>query len=310
MTINPDIVGIDISKLHLDVSDPRRGHVEHFANSAAAAAELAARFAAAGQRVVFEATGAYDRQLCLALHAAGVTFFRVNPGQARDFARAAGYLAKTDAVDARMLAAMGRALELRPAKPVEPDRDSLARLHKRRDQLVAMRSQERTRRRGEFDAQMLDSIDQHLRWLDDQVRELDRRIRQLIAASPGLAEAERRLRSVPGIGPVAAATLLALAPELGERSSKAIAALAGLAPFNADSGQKRGQRMIRGGRKRIRDALYMAAVSASRCNNRFAAFYRSLRAANKPAKLALIAVARKLLVTLNAIMRDQTTFQT
>lgn len=245
----------------------------------------------------------------MALQTAGVTFFRVNPGQARDFARAAGYLAKTDAVDARMLAVMGRALELRPAEPLQPDREQLARLHKRRDQLVAMRSQERTRRRGEIDPETASSIDQHLGWLDQQVHELDRRIRQLIAASPGLAQAERRLRSVPGIGPVAAATLLALAPELGARSSKAIAALAGLAPFNADSGQKRGKRIIRGGRKRIRDALYMAAVSASRCNNRFAAFYRSLRAANKPAKLALIAVARKLLVTINAIVRDQTAFQ-
>lgn len=309
MTINPDVVGIDISKLRLDVFDPPHGHGERFINNAETAADLAARFAAAGQRVIFEATGTYDRQLRLALQAAGVTFFRVNPGQARDFARAAGYLAKTDAVDARMLAVMGRALELRPAEPLQPDREQLARLHKRRDQLVAMRSQERTRRRGEIDPETASSIDQHLGWLDQQVRELDRRIRQLIASSPGLAEAERRLRSVPGIGPVAAATLLALAPELGARSSKAIAALAGLAPFNADSGQKRGKRIIRGGRKRIRDALYMAAVSASRCNNRFAAFYRSLRAANKPAKLALIAVARKLLVTINAIVRDQTAFQ-
>lgn len=309
MEIHPDCVGIDISKLHLDVFDGRHGRVERFGNNADAAADLAARFAAAGQRVVFEATGAYDRPLRIALQAAGVVFSRVNPGQARDFARAAGYLAKTDAVDARMLAAMGRALELRSAEPIQPDREHLLRLHRRRHQLVALRAQERTRRRGELDPETADSIDGHLRWLDEQVRELDRRIRRLIAGSESLAQAERRLRSIPGIGPVAAATLLALAPELGARSPKAIAALAGLAPFNADSGQKRGQRSIRGGRKRIRDALYMAAVAACRSNTRFAAFYRTLRAANKPPKLALIAVARKLLLATNAIMRDQTVFQ-
>ncbi|WAC59752.1 IS110 family transposase [Brevundimonas sp. SL130] len=310
MNIAPGIVGIDISKRFLDVFDPRIGRPERVANTEPEIQVLALRLAASGDRAVFEATGVYDRILRRALESAGVGFSRVDPSRARAFARAAGFLAKTDAVDARMLAAMGQALQPRLEEVVAPARERLAGLNARRDQLVAMRAQERNRRaehRDDPDIQA--SLDQHLDWLDAQVRDLDARIRRLIAADLELRQAEQHLRSVPGVGPVAAATLLARVPELGRRSPKAIAALVGLAPFNADSGARRGHRAIRGGRKRVRDALYMSAVTAARSNTVFSTFYSRLRDAGKPPKVALVAVARKLLTTLNAIARTQTPFK-
>lgn len=304
MIINPGIVGIDISKHRLDVFDPAIGRSEPAANTAEAVTALAARLAAAGVSVIFEATGAYDKLLRQALAAAGVTFKRVNPGRARAFARAAGFLAKTDPVDARMLAVMGQSLQLAAEPPREPERERLALLHKRRDQLVAARKQERTRLNECDDGEIAASLEQHIAWLDRQIAGLQTRIAELIKASPVLSATARLLRSVPGIGPVNVATLLALAPELGHRSPKRIAALGGLAPFNADSGRFRGKRAIRGGRKRLRDALYIAAVVASRSKGRFGAFYRALRKAGKAPKQAFIALARKILVTLNAIARD------
>lgn len=310
MTIAPVVIGIDVSKHHLDLFDFARARAEQCPNSCEAVAALAARFAAVDAFVVFEATGCYDRQLRLALAAVGVRFARVNPRRARDFARAAGFLAKTDRLDARMLAAMGQALghQMLGASQAPADRERLALLHKRRDQLVAIRQQERTRLSECCNAEIAADIEQHVAWLDTRVRAIEARIRDCIAASRELARAEALLRSVPGIGPVAAASLLACAPELGQRSAKSMAALAGLAPLNADSGLRHGRRRIRAGRKRIRDALYMAALAAVRCSPRFGDFHRHLSAAGKPPKLALIAVARKLLVTANAVLRDQVAF--
>ena len=310
MIINPGVVGIDISKHHLDIFDGAVGRPERVSNDPQAAAALAARFAGADAFVLFEATGSYDLALRRAFEAASVAFARVNPARARDFARAAGFLAKTDRIDARMLAIMAQSLRPRAQAPADPARETLASLSRRRDQLVAMRKQERTRRSACSDQEMVDDIDRHLDWLNHAIAKLDDAIRQLIRTSATLKQAANRLRSVPGIGPVAAATLLALLPELGTRSPKAIAALAGLAPINADSGLRRGKRHIRGGRKRVRDALYMAAVAAARSKSRFAATYRALIKAGKPPKLALIAIARRILVTLNAITRDKTSFQT
>ena len=308
MTIPPLVVGIDISRDHLDIYDPAIGRAERFPNSAATATGLAQRFAGDGVSVVFEATGHYDTALRRALAKTGVAYSRVNPARARDFARAAGYLAKTDAVDARMLADMGRRLELTKAPEVDPDRERLALLNRRRDQLVSTRQQERVRRKAGGDAAIDASIAAHLDWLDGEIEALEAAIADLIKASPALLSLANLLRSVPGVGPVTAATLIALAPELGHRSPKSIAALAGLAPINADSGRYRGQRSIRGGRKRIRNALYVAAVVASRTKSRFATFYRTLRDAGKSPKQAFVALARKLLVTLNAIARDREPF--
>lgn len=308
MMILPDVVGIDVSKHTLDVFDAGLERSEVVANTAAATEALATRLAGLGRFVVLEATGRYDGRLRRSLETAEVSYARVNPGQARDFARAAGYLAKTDRLDARMLAELGRALRPKPAEPADTARERLGRLHRRRDQLVAMRKQERTRMSDLLEDDLLEDLQRHLAWLNAEIAVLDKRIAQAIAADVRLKEACRILRSLPGIGPVTATTLLALVPELGRRSPKTIAALAGLAPFNRDSGLHRGKRSIRGGRRRVREALYMAAFAACRSDTRFAATYRTLISLGKAHKLALIAVARKLLVTANAMVRDQQCF--
>lgn len=306
MIIPPDVVGIDVSKHHLDIF--HAGSASRIANTPEALAGPLKTWAAAGAFILFEATGVYDRTLRQALAEAGLAHARVNPGRARDFARAAGFLAKTDPVDAVMLAAM--AATLRPSCTPAPDadREALAALTRRRDQLVAMRAMERTRASETADAATRTDIEAHLLWLDNRVRELDRAIRQAVRDSEKLNRLAALLRTAPGVGPVAAHVLLALLPELGQRTPKTIAALVGLAPLNADSGQKRGQRLIRGGRKRVRDALYMAALAAIRCNPGFAGAYSRLRDAGKAPKVAIIAIARKLLIALNAMVRDEKAF--
>jgi transposase len=268
------------------------------------------RWKRAGAFVVFEATGHYDAALRGALSEAGIAFARVNPARARDFARASGVLAKTDAVDARMLAAMAQSLTPAAAPAPAREREQLALAHKRRDQLVHQRQQERTRRTECHDAGLRLDIEAHLEWLDARIAQWDRTIRCLLGQCEPLARTARLLRSIPGIGPVAATTLIALMPELGALQPKAAAAMAGLAPFNADSGKCRGTRRIRGGRKRVHDALYMAALAAARSHHRFNDIFRRLRAAGKPPKVALIAIARKLLLIANALVRDKTAFQT
>ena len=310
MIITPDVVGIDVSKHTLDVFDAGLSRSETVPNSLQATAALAGALAGRGRFVVLEATGRYDGRLRRALEAAGVAYARVNPGRARDFARAAGFLAKTDKVDARMLARLGEALRPAPAEPTDAARERLTRLHRRRDQLVAMRKQERARLSEAAEDDLLDDLQRHLAWLGAQIAHLGKLIAQAIAADLRLKQTCDILRSLPGVGPVTATTLVALVPELGRRSPKTIAALAGLAPLNRDSGLHRGRRSIRGGRRRVRQALYMAAVSACRSDSRFALAYRALLAAGKAPKLALIAVARRLLVTANAMVRDQQCFTT
>lgn len=309
MIIHPGFVGCDVAKHHLDIFDARTGVCERIANTEPEAAALAAKLARCGDLIVFEATGAYDRRLRLALAAAGARFSRVNPGRARDFAKAAGYLAKTDRVDARMLAAMGQALELGAETSADPEREALSLLVKRRDQLVDMRAQEKTRRAEIADKKLRADVEAHIAWLDKHIARLNLRIALSCKQSPVIAREIALTRTAPGIGEVTANVLAAQLPELGRRSPKTIAALVGLAPFAADSGQWRGRRAIKGGRRRVRQALYMAALAAIRAGGVFKAFYLRLRAAGKPAKLALIAVARKLLTTLNAMLRDNVAFQ-
>jgi transposase len=313
MIITHGFVGIDVSKHHLDVFESSGGSFR-IANTAEALADRVARWKHDGVFVVFEATGHYDARLRSALMVHDVAFARVNPARARDFARAAGFLAKTDRIDARMLAMMGQSLVLTQSARPDSDRealarDALARAHQRRDELVQHRQQERARRSECDNAMMQADIDAHLHYLDASIARWDEHIRGLLASSAELAPIAKLLRSIPGIGPVAATTLIALMPELGRLQAKKLTALAGLAPFNVDSGQFRGVRRIKGGRKRVRDALYMAALAAIRSRTCFGLMYKRLRAAGKPTKLALIAIARKLLVTAHAILRDRTAFQ-
>ena len=215
------------------------------------------------------------------------------------------FLAKTDEVDAKMLAAMGHALAPMPSAPADIARESLGELHKRRDQLVAIRACERARLSDKQGVRH--SLQTHIAWLDAEIARIDILIATAIRASQAMAEDLRLMRSAPGVGPVTATTLIALMPELGTLTPKTAAALAGLAPFNADSGQFRGVRRINGGRRRVRKALYMAAVSAAR-HPRFSTFYKAMRERGKPAKLAFVALARKLIVMLNAILRDRVAY--
>jgi transposase len=308
MTLPPVSIGIDVSKQHLDLFHPALG-AQRIANTPEALQAWIADLPSRNVLVVFEATGHYDAALRQALTAASLPHARINPEQARDFARAMGRRAKTDPLDARMLAAFGQRMAPQPQPAADPARARLALWHKRRDQLVAMRQQERTRLSECPDPALAAPIARHIGLLTQEIAAVEQTLRALIAGEERLRRAERLLRSVPGIGPVTATTLLALLPELGERSPKALAALAGLAPFNRDSGKRRGPREIRGGRKRVRDALYMAAVTAARSRTRLGTFCAALRARGKPAKLAFVALARKLLVILNAILRDQMPFK-
>jgi transposase len=309
MIIHPGFAGIDISKHHLDVFDAKTGKPERFDNTADAARMLARRFKTQSTFVVFEATGRYDRALREAFAAQQLAFARVNPARARDFAKATGQIAKTDAIDARMLAAMAQSLSPESFQPASPARQALADLQLRRDQLVAMRAEEMTRLEALGNAKIVKAINRHIRLLGKDIETLEIDIAKLLAAEPELQNTATRLRTIPGIGPVAASVLIALMPELGHCSQKEATALAGLAPFNVDSGSMRGKRKIKGGRSRVRNALYIAAVVTTRGKTRFATFYRHLIAKGKPAKLALIAVARKILLTAHALIRDQKVYE-
>ena len=298
-------VGIDVSKRMLDIFDDGIGAPERIANASQPITEQVARWRCGNVFVVFEATGIYDHVLAEVLHQAGIRFARINPARARDFARAGGRLAKTDAIDACMLAAFARAMAPTAEQAPCPERNALALLAKRRDQLVQMRAQEKNRRSEAQDRAMIDGIARHLDFLNGEIKAIEAEIKALIKAAPLIAEQARMMRSAPGIGPVACMQLIAQMPELGHVGPKQVVALAGLAPLNVDSGAYRGKRTIAGGRKRVRDALYMAALNAVRREGPFKTFYQKLRVAGKPAKLALIAVARKLLTTLNAMLRDR-----
>lgn len=308
MTLHPETIGIDVSKATLDVFESGAGRAHRIGNEPAAIAALVATWRERGSFVIFEATGSYDRALRNELQSQAVPFARVNPTRARDFARAAGFLAKTDAVDARMLAAMGRCLRLQAHQPRQAERERLVALHRRRDQLVDIRAQERARASEAESQEERQEIDSHLDWLTAAIKVLDQRIQAVFAQAAQLKADYQRLCSAPGVGPVTATTLIALLPELGQRNSKAIAALVGLAPLNCDTGQHRGTRHIAGGRKRVRDALYIAAFVAARSSPRFKAIYEAMIARGKAHKVAIIAIARKLLLVLNAMARNQSAY--
>lgn len=309
MTLARTVIGIDISKDQLDLFDDGHNQTSRMTNDQSTIARWIETLSDRDVFIVMEATGGYDTILIRALEDAGLGFARVNPAKARDFARASGYLAKTDAIDARMLAEMGRRLSLTREAVTCPQRRALQGFSRRRDQLVDMRKQEKTRLRQTHGDDMTQDIQNHINWLTTRIEAIEARIETLIKDTPDLSHDCQLITSIPGIGPVTSTVLISLMPELGQINRRTVAALAGLAPINNDSGRKRGQRSIRGGRRRVRQALYMAAVAATRTDTRFAKFYRSLQANGVKPKVALIAVARKLLVTANAIIRKQTMFQ-
>jgi transposase len=307
MTLTEFYIGCDVSKDWLDLYEKATGTAHRVPNTAHAIAAVLAR-QPPGATVVFEATSPYDTALRRALGRTRLRAIRVNPGRARDFARAAGFLAKTDAVDARMLAHLPEALDVAEAPPFDAEREALIALNRRRDQLVEMRAVDKGRLADETEAIIQQSLQSHIDWLGQAIEAIEAQIKAMLARAP-FAPRAALLGSVRGVGPVTVATLIALLPELGTRSAKAIAALAGLAPLNRDSGSMRGQRHISGGRRRVRQALYMAALGAIRCVDRFKQHYMAVKARSGHAKVAIIAVARKLLVTLNAMLRTGEPFR-
>jgi transposase len=306
----PTFVGIDVAKHRLDVHLRPSGEslaIDHGEDEITALIERLV--ALEPTLVVLEATGGLEVRLAAALAAAGLPVAVVNPRQVRSFARAIGRLAKTDRLDARAIAHFAEAV--RP--PVRPLPDEATRrlgaLVARRRQLLEMLVAERNRRHA-ADPALHERLDAHLRWLEEALAEIEGDLDGAVRASPVWRAKEALLRSVPGIGPVSARTLLAQLPELGSLTRRQAAALVGVAPFSRDSGKLRGRRTVWGGRATLRACLYMAAVAAARGSNPvIAGFYRRLRLAGKPAKLALTACMRKLVVTLNAMLRSNTAWK-
>jgi transposase len=304
MTAQEQWIGIDVAKAWLDVASSAGDRGWRVANDAAGIAALVTELVARTPRlVVLEATGGHETAVAAALSVAGLAVAVVNPRQVRDFARATGKLAKSDALDARILALFAQRMQP-PARPLpEATTHELAALLARRRQLLEMRTAE-ANRRPTLTARLRPALDAHVTWLSQQIADLDREVERTLRASPVWREKEDLLRSIPGIGPVVARTLLAELPELGTLDRQQVAALAGVAPLNQDSGQRQGKRRIWGGRAPVRAALYMAVVTAIRCNPVIRPFYHRLTEAGKPVKVAMVACMRKLLTMANAMLRD------
>lgn len=305
MKMQQHFVGIDISKDRLDGSCRPDGTAFSVSNDPAGIAAVVARLRALKpERVVLEATGGLEHPLAAALVMAELPVVVVNPRQVRDFARASGRLAKTDRIDAEVLAHFAEAIrpEVRPL-PDEQARHLEAVIGRRR-QLVEMRAAETNRLGSASSRGIVRNLEAHIRYLNRQIKGLDEELEKLIEASPVWKAKDDLLRSVPGIGPVVSRTLLASLPELGRLSNKQISALVGVAPVARDSGTLRGRRGIAGGRGSVRAVLYMAALTAKRYNPVLSGFYERLIAAGKATKVALTAVMRKLLTIVNAMVRS------
>lgn len=306
MTTTLCFVGIDISKDHLDLHVRPTGQVVRAANDPDGVASITTRVVAlAPALVVIEATGGYEHPLAASLAAAAVPVAVVNPRQVRQFAGATGHRAKTDAIDAAVLAHFAQAVRPDPRPLPDPETRRLAEILGRRRQLLGMRTMESNRLAQTTERTVRKDIEAHLRWFDEHLEKLDRELAAAIKASPVWRENDDLLRTIPGVGRVVSRTLLAEFRELGTLTREQVAALAGLAPMNRDSGRWAGMRFITGGRASVRSALYMAALSARRFNPALKAFADRLAAKGKPAKVILVAVARKLLVLANAVLRTR-----
>ena len=302
MTLPQDVIGVDVAKGWIDTFTLSTLRHERIPTTKQALARFAR--SAKDALVICEASGGYERPLTEALARAGVDCARVNPRQAREFARATGKLAKTDRVDAGILARMGRALSLAPTPPIDADRARLAGLVARRDDLVADIGREKNRARTTADPWIAREITRLLRVLQAHLTAVEGQIAARIDNCPALAEDQRRLTTVPGIGPALSAVLIARLPELGRLDHRRIASLAGLAPHACDSGLHRGKRHVWGGRADVRRTLYLAAFIASRYDPALRAFRKRLQDAGKPTKVAITACARKLLTILNAMFHN------
>jgi transposase len=301
------ILSIDISKDSFDTQAWPQGWRRRLPNSEQGVARIVAEARKREATVIFEATSIYDRRLMRALDEAKLPYHRANPRKARDYARSAGFLAKTDRVDADMLTHYAAHVPLPLTEPVSQAQQELRTLLDRRHQLVEMRKAEEIRLKQVEAPAIAAEIEEHILILQGKIADYDAKVAELLQ-EPRLAGPARHLKSAPGIGTITAASLLALLPELGRRSAKSIAALAGLAPLARESGRFRGKRRIYGGRPAVRRFLFLSARHAAKHQD-FQDFVKRLEAAGKAKKLILIAVARKLLIALNAMMKENRPFQ-
>ena len=304
-------IGIDVAKDRLDVHVCPSGDSFSVARDSEGLGRLVERLTGLDPAlVVIEATGGFEIAVAAALAAGRLPLAVVNPRQIRDFARATGRLAKTDALDAEAIALFAERIRPEPRPVPDAQARMLAELVARRRQIVEMITAEGNRRRQARAKRVQKRLDAHLAWLQKELSQVEHDLDNAVRGSPAWRAQEDLLTSVPGIGPATARTLIAELPELGSLDRRKIAALAGLAPFNRDSGTLRGRRTIWGGRAGVRATLYMATLVATRHNPVIAAFYQRLLAAGKAKKIALTACMRKLLVILNALIRDQRPWQT
>jgi transposase len=302
-------VGIDVSKDQLDIAVRPDGDTWSMPNDASGITEVVQRLAQLHPKlVVLEATGGLQMPVAAALASAGLPLSMVNPRQVRDFARATGRLAKTDRLDAQVLAHFAEAVRPTPYPLPDAQTQELTALLTRRHQVVEMLTAEKNRRRATRSEAVRQRVQDHIHWLEQELADLDDDLERTLRESLLWREKDNLLRSVPGIGRVVSITLLADLPELGTLSRHQIAALVGVAPLNRDSGRFRGKRTVWGGRARVRAALYMAALTASRYNPIIKAFYHRLCSAGKARKVALTACMRKLLIILNSMVKHQQTW--
>jgi transposase len=305
------IAGIDVSKDRLDIALRPSGEAFTVTRDAAGLEELVLRLrAVAPHLVALEATGGYETVVAASLAAAGLPLAVVNPAQVRAFAKALGRRAKTDRIDAAVIAHFAEAVAPEPRPLPDEATQLLADLLARRRQIIAMIVAERQREKRATAKRLKKSIARLIKALEKELTSVDTDIDEAVRDSPAWREKEDLLASVPGIGPVIARTLIAELPELGSLTGKQIAALAGLAPWTRQSGKWQGKSFIGGGRTTVRTALFQGALVASRHNPVLKSFFHHLTTAGKPKMVALIAVARKLLTILNAIVRDQKPWQT
>jgi transposase len=304
-------IGIDVSKKLLEVAAHESDYQFRCANKAKAFGELIVELIDLRPAlIVLEATGGLEKPVVAALHAAGLPVVVINPRQVRDFAKATGQLAKTDRLDARVLAHFAAAIKP-PQRPIKSAEElELEALVGRRGQLIEMLTAEKNRRGSAATETVRDKVKEHIDWLEESIAELDQQLKAQLKDSALWQGKDDILQSVPGIGPVVSFSLIADLPELGTLNRQKISKLVGVAPLNNDSGEQRGARHIFGGRTRVRSMLYMAALSATRFNPVIKEFYERLLANKKLFKVAITACMRKLLAIINVMVRDNTLWKT
>jgi transposase len=302
MTSGP-YIGIDIGKRWLDMNVQEKTEVQHFGNDPAGWEQLIKKLKENQPiRVVMEATGGYEREVAKAIAEAGYAVAVVNPTRVREYARSMGILAKTDKIDARVITEYAQAAKPQVRSVQTPEEEHLAACVERRRQLVVMHAAEQNRL-DTCPASLREEVKEHIEYLKEHIQRLEEQIHSDISHNPEKQTRAERIDSVPGVGAVTASTLVAELPELGQLNRKQVAALAGVAPFCKDSGMKHGKRKTTGGRAGVRRVLYMATLSASKCNPVIRPFYQAMLKRGKEKKVALVACMRKLLVILNAMLR-------